>query len=142
MQAFNEFEAKLKLAETMDLGDQLAAGWEAFQFIAMVADRYSGGTPEWGPAWMFTIPLACDGRDFLGQAPSMRRDSAPQVVLPKLAGISDAEAATGLAAIAKTLHESLHGIVATALGPADAQACAGAVEAASELLEQLAADEP
>lgn len=142
MQAFNEFEAKLKLAETMGLEDQLAASWEAFQLIAMVADWYSGGTPEWDPAWMFTIPLACDGRDFLGQAPSMRWDPAPQVVLPELSGISDGEAAVGLAVIAKTLHESLQRVTATVLGPADAQACAGAVEAASELLEQLAVDEP
>lgn len=136
MQGFQEIEEKLARAE--GLGDELAAGWEAFQLIVMVADRYSRDLSQWSAAWMFAIPSACDGRDCLGQAPSLRRDPAPEVSLPALVGVDDEKAAAGLAALAGTLHQRLLEIAATATVAADARVCAEAAEAAAALREQLA----
>ena len=136
MHGFEEIEEKLARAE--GLADEFAAGWEAFQFIVMVADHYSGLTSGQFAMWMFAIPPACEGRDYLGLAPSMRRDPAAYVEIPDLRTVGEDDAADGLAAIAASLAKRLRELADTAPGPADARACAKAAETAAELHDRLA----
>lgn len=137
VQAFGEIEEKLARAE--GLADELAAGWEAFQFIVMVADHYSRLTSEQFAMWMFAIPPASDGRDYVGGAPSMRRNPAPCAQLPDLTAVGEDNAADGLAAIAGTLMESLQAMKGAASNQADVQACARAAETAASVRNLLAA---
>lgn len=136
MQGFEEIEERFVRAE--GLADELAAGWEAFQFIVLVADHYSGRTTEQFAMWMFVISPACEGRDYLGLAPSTRRDPAVYVEIPDLRTVSEDNAADGLAAIAGTLAKRLRELADVTSGPADARACAKAAEAAAELHGLLA----
>ena len=137
VQAFGEIKEKLARAE--GLADELAAGWEAFQFIVMVADHYSRLTSEQFAMWMFAIPPASDGRDYVGRAPSMRRDPAPCAEVPDLTAVSEDDAADGLAAIAGTLATSLQAMKDAASNQADVQACTRAAETATEVRNLLAA---
>lgn len=139
MQGFEDIEAGL--ARAADLGDGLAAGWEAFQFIVMVADHYSGRTSSgWFATWMWAIPPACEGRDYLGLAPSMRREPAASVTIPDLEGVGEEDAARGLAGIASALAKHLPAAAAAADNPADARACTRAADAAAEVRDLLALD--
>lgn len=137
MQQLTELESRLSQAG--NLGDELTASWEAFQAIVMVADHFAAFTSDWFAMWMFVIPSACEGRDFLGSAPSARRDPAASVKIPDLRDVSEEEAADALSALAAALHKRLSETAAVASGQADARACAMAAETAAELRGLLTA---
>lgn len=139
MQRFSEIEQNLAQADS--LGDELAASWEAFQFIVTVADHYADHTSGWYAKWMSVIPPACEGRDYLGLAPSMRREPEEDIEPPDLETVSEDDAATGLASIATALLKHLPAAAAAATDPADARACAKAADAATEVRDLLAMDE-
>ena len=137
MQRFTEIEQKLAQAKPLD---ELTASCEAFQFIVTVADHYADHTSGWFAKWMSVIPPACEGRDYLGLAPSMRREVVADVDPLDLEAISEDEAARSLASIVAALLKHLPAAAAMATDPADAQACAKAAEAAAEVRDLLAMD--
>jgi hypothetical protein len=138
VQGFGEIEDRLTRAA--GLGEEFAAGWEAFQFIVMAADYYCEHTSAWFAKWMSVIPPACEGRDYIGLAPSLRRQPASSVEIPDLQAISEDDAAAGLASIAKTLRKRLEEMSAAAPGAADARGCTHAAGAAAEIYDLLAVD--
>lgn len=111
MQGFEEIEEKFARAE--GLADKLAAGREAFQFIVLVADHYSALASEQFAMWMFAISSACEGRDYLGLSPSVRRDPAAYVEIPNLRAVDEDDGADGLAAIAGMLAKRLRELADT-----------------------------
>ena len=139
VRVFEEIEEKLTRAE--GLGDEFAASWEAFQFIVMVADHYSQHTSAWFAKWMSAIAPACEGRDYIGLAPSLRREPTLSVEIPGLQTISEDDAATGLASIAKTLRKRLEEMSAAAPDAVDVRACTHAAGAAAEISGLLAVGE-
>jgi hypothetical protein len=138
MRMFSEAEEKLARAE--GLGEELAAGWEAFQFIVLVADHYSQQASGWFATWMSVLPPACEGRDCIGLAPSPRPEPAGPVEIPALTAVADDDAAAGLAGIAAVLRKRLQETASAARGAGDARACAHAADAAAEIYDLLALD--
>lgn len=138
MQEFREIEQKLAQAEP--LGDELTASWESFQFIVTVAGHYADQTSGWFAKWMSVIPPACEGRDYLGLAPSMRHEPEEDIEPLDLEALNEDDAARALASIAAALLKHLPAAAAAATDPADARACAKAAEAAAEVRDLLAMD--
>jgi hypothetical protein len=131
-------ETEHNLAQVQGLDDELAAAWEAFQFTVLVADHYSGQSSPWFAKWMSVIPPACEGRDYLGLAPTLRRDPLADVVVMDLGAVSEDDAVRGLAGIAGLLRKRLQELAAGSL--ADARACTRAADAAAEIGDLLAVE--
>lgn len=138
MQAFEQIAENLTRAKSQ--AEELAACWEAFQLIVTVADHFADHTDSWFAKWMSAIPPACEGRDYLGLAPSTRREPAADIEIPDLSTISEDDAARGLAAIAAALLERLPEAAAREARPEDSRAFTHAADAAAEIHGLLALD--
>lgn len=131
-----------KLAAVGDLDSVMAAGWEVFEFIDLVAYRYGGLKSNGFATWMTAIGPASDGTGLLEPGPDqygVRLEITPD----DLNWGTEDEAFTSLAALAAELKETL---LKAARDPRpdrvhDAKACAKAAEAAAELHELFVLDE-
>src|SRR5260370_25904744 len=130
-------EARLASAHT--LSEALTACWAAFEWASQVADSFAEPGSAHFATWMSVTAPACEGRDAVGFAPSMPGAGAELAGPPDLAGLSEAEAAVMLAALAATLQERLHVAAGMAREPGDAAACVRGAGAAAEICELFAA---
>lgn len=123
-----------RLADAYDLDSTMAAGWEAFEFILLVANKYSGLKSGMFATWMWAMGPAADGSGLL--EPALSRGGAGFAAGPgDLDEASEDDAVRALASLASELRGKLR---AAALGTRidrvhDIKACRQAAEAASEL---------
>jgi len=118
----------------------LFVGWEAFQFIAIVADYYAGRVPTGFATWMSALAPACEGRDHLSSASSIPEDPAPRVAQPDLGLVTEDDAASGLAGLAQELIRRLQAAASSATVPEDSLACKRAAESATGIYRLFASD--
>lgn len=140
MTAFDAVREKLVGAH--DLDSAMAAGWETFEFILLVAYKYGGRRSGMFATWMWAMGPASDGSSLLEPGPS-RGGTGLAADYRDLDEISEDDAARALASLAGELHGRLR---AAALDTRpdrvhDVKACGQAAEAASELHRLFALDE-
>jgi hypothetical protein len=128
-------EAKMltrRLREAADPQAVVAAGWEAFDFIATTASAYDD--PDvYARGYAYMLPVtACRGRNALGLVPTLPDDDSTAVA-NKVHAIGDESRATAtLAYLADVLRERLAAVLARTHGQDDRRACEAAVAAAAE----------
>lgn len=139
MKAFEVMQGKL--AQAQDLDAVMLVGWEAFEFISLVAYKYGGLKSDRFATWMWAMGPATDGTGLLEPGPS--RSGARLGIDPEdLDWRTENEAFANLASLAAELEVKLRD---AALDPRpervyDVKACARAAEAAAELHGLLALD--
>jgi len=135
----NAIEDRLRRSTTMP--DSLAASFDAFETIRLIARNHELQAPELFAAFMTTAAAAVEGRDAITAAPSLPSASGhpPQYGGPASApeaGIdSIADALAGLAAI---LGSHLTRAAARATAAADRAACQDAARSARQIRQLMA----
>jgi hypothetical protein len=110
----------------------LAAGWDAFDFIARAAPGYDDpDSGHRGLVFMLAATTACRGRNALACAPSLPNDDVgTEAELEQLG--DETRAAACLAGLAAVIWLRFADAPAASLGHDDGRACAAAVAAAAE----------
>lgn len=110
----------------------LAAGWEAFEFIAKTAPAYDDpDVSDRGYAFMLAGAAACRGRNALACAPSLPDDDGTPDAEVCVLG-DDMQAAMALADLAAVLRQRLAEVCARTLRRDDRRASEAAMAAAAE----------
>lgn len=134
-------EAGARVGEAVSLPGLLAAAFDAFEVIRLVARASEDRVPGLFAAFMATADAAVDGREALTIAPSL--PPGPSSVAA--AGVAVAEARTGevtagLAALGVLLGERLAAAVAGAPTRGDREALAEAAEAGRRIAHLMAGE--
>jgi hypothetical protein len=133
-------EARLRAAVTVP--DTLAAGFDAFEIIRLLARDCEDRVPGLLAAFMTAADAAVDGRDAITAAPALpwpgRSEAGARVpgTGPDVAEIAGALAA--LAALAALLRDCLSRAATLATRPEDQAACRDAAQAAGRICQLMA----
>jgi hypothetical protein len=119
------------------LADLLDAGFDAFEVIRLVARASEDLAPELFAAFITTAGTAVEGRNALGDAPSLPPATRrPTITMSSTAGAD--QIADELAALAALLAQHLAEAGAQAVGEGDQAACQHAIYAAADIHRLLA----
>ena len=130
-----------RLEAAADLPGTLAAGFDAFEAIRLLARGNEDRDPGLFAAFMSAADAAIGGREALTPSPSLPRPDHPQpAVLPAATADLD-DIADTMASLAALLAGQLSGAAAAAVNPADQAACAHAAEAAKVIHQLMAVDD-
>jgi hypothetical protein len=134
-------EARARLRGAPDLPGTLAAGFDAFEAIRLLARGNEDRDPALFAAFMYAADAAIDGREALTPSPSLPPPAYPRpTVLPAAAANLD-DVAGAMASLAALLAGRLSGAAAATADPADQAACAQAAEAARVIYQLMAVDD-
>jgi hypothetical protein len=131
----NELDA---IASRLDggttLADLLDAGFDAFEVIRLVARAGEDRTPELFAAFLTAAGTAVEGRNALGDAPSLPPATGPPPAPTVSPAASAGQIADELAALAALLAQRLaEAAAAQAVGEGDRAACQHATYAAADI---------
>ena len=133
-------EVRERLQGAPDLPGTLAAGFDAFEAIRLLARGNENRDPGLFAAFMLAADAAIDGWEALTPSPSLPRPAHPRpAVLPAAAADLD-DIADAIASLAALLTRQLSSAAAAA-NPADQAACALATEAARVIHQLMAVDD-
>jgi len=132
-----DHEIGTRLDQAASLAEILAAGFDAFEAIRIVARDHQDRVPELFAAFMTTANAAVDGREALTIAPSLSPASQARPGQILAAGTGTREAADALAALAAALGERLSQAAALAEVPGDQAACQQGAAAAWRICELM-----
>jgi hypothetical protein len=118
--------------------DLLDAGFDAFEFIRLVARACEDLAPELFAAFMTAAGTAVEGRNALGDAPSLPPPTGPPPAITKSATVDADQTADELAALAALLAQRLAEASAQTLREGDRAACQHATHAAADIHRLLA----
>jgi hypothetical protein len=120
------------------LADLLDAGFDAFEVIRLVARAGEDLAPDLFAAFMIAAGIAVEGRNALGNAPSLppATEPPPAPTVSLAAGVG--QIADELAALAALLAQRLAEAGAQAVGEGDRAACQHATHAAADIHRLLA----
>jgi hypothetical protein len=134
-------EVRERLQGAPDLPGTLAAGFDAFEAIRLLARGNEDRDPSLFAAFMYAADAAIDGREALTLSPSLPPATYPRPpVLPTPAADLD-DIGDTMASLAALLAAQLSGATAAAAVPADRAACAQAAEAARVIHQLMAVDD-
>ena len=127
------------LLDARNVTDTLAAGWEIFELVRVLASAAAGREADMYPAFTFARGSAVNGRDAIAFAPSMPADYAGSLgglALPTddIDGVADI-----LAGLASALSAHLREAAGLATADGDRIACEKAAREAGHISELLAA---
>jgi hypothetical protein len=140
MRETSGIEARLRAAAT--LPDTLAAGFDAFEIIRLLARDCEDRVPRLLAAFMMAADAAVDGREAITAAPALPQPDRPHA----RAGVPGenpdvAEIAGALAALGALLRDCLSQAATLAAGPEDQAACQDAAHAAGRICQLMARDD-
>jgi hypothetical protein len=127
-----------QLASAHDIADVLAAGWESFEFVRVLASVCADQAADMYPAFMFAQGSAVSGRNAIAFAPSMPADRAVLLESPALSAGNVDEVADALAGLASALSARLREAAGRADDDGDRVACEQAARDAERISELLA----
>ena len=134
--------AGARLRDAAGLPELLAASFDAFELIRLIARACDNRVPALFAAFMMTADAAVDGREALTIAPSLPLSAAGHGhggMLLADAGMG--EITDALAALGALLHDRLTGASAQATASSDQEACSEAAEAAGRIRHLMARDD-
>jgi hypothetical protein len=136
MRETSGIEARLQAAAT--LPDTLAAGFDAFEIIRLLARECEDRVPGLLAAFMTAADAAVDGREAITAAPALPRPgrSAAGAGMPGVCPDVD-EIAGALAALGAVLRDCLSRAATLAAGPEDQAACTEAAQAAGRICQLM-----
>jgi hypothetical protein len=120
------------------LAGLLDAGFDAFEVIRLVARAGEDLTPELFAAFITAAGTAVEGRNALGDAPSLPQATAPPHAITMSATVDAGQIADELGALAALLAQRLAEAGAQAAGEGDRAACQHAACAAAGIHRLLA----
>lgn len=129
-----------RLRASSDLGETLAAGFDAFEAIRAAARDGEDDTDLFA-AFLLTAGAAVEGRNAVAAAPSLppARGVTPDGTRPaSIAPGTIQEMTAALATLGELLARRLAGAAASAATPGDRAACGGAARAARQIHQLLA----
>jgi hypothetical protein len=130
-----------RLREARALPELLAASFDAFEAIRVVARRSEDLAPGLFAAFMTAADAAVDGTQAITIAPSLSLAStATMIVAPHAAGTEIDTVADALAALGELLDERLMHAADRALLSGDRTACQEAAEAGRRIHQLMAGD--
>jgi hypothetical protein len=140
MRETSGMEARLRAAAT--LPDALAAGFDAFEIIRLLARDCEDRVPGLFAAFMNAADAAVDGREAITAAPALPRPGRPGAGagVPG-ASLDVAEIAGALAGLGALLRDCLSRAAVLAAGPEDQVACKDAAQAAGRICQLMARDD-
>jgi hypothetical protein len=122
-----------RLNQAGPVPELLAAGFDAFEVIRVLARGFDSHAPALFAAFMSTADAAVDGREAITLAPALSQASSRRSPVITPAANADVHALTGeLAALSSLLAARLTGLAAIA-APADRAACQQAAAAARRI---------
>jgi hypothetical protein len=120
------------------VADTLAAGWDTFELVEVIADDYADRAPDTFAAFLFAAASAAEGRDAVGFAPSM--PASPGIPIGFV--VSDSrdmcEVVGELAGLVSILGTRLQAAVHRADSPGDRRAFEHAAREAGRICDLLA----
>lgn len=128
-----------RLQDAASLPDVLAASFDAFEVIRLLARAYEDRVPGLFAAFITTADAAVDGRDALMFAPSLpdaRTDAALAPAGAAVEAVTDA-----IAALGALLNQHLTHAATLATGSTDRSACVEAAKAAERIHHLMARDD-
>jgi hypothetical protein len=130
-----------RLRDARSLPELLAASFDAFETIRVLARRSEDIVPSLFAAFMTTADAAVDGRQAITLAPSLSPASDVTLVTTPPAGGADIDTITdALAALGELLDERLAHAADRALLSGDRTACQEAAEAGRRIHQLMAGD--
>ncbi len=136
MRPIERIERQLREADGM--AGVLAASWESFEIIGVVAADSAEKAADMYPAFMFARGAAVEGRNALVLAPSMPAGGPPSFGNPELSTSDMDEVADALAGLASALSARLREAALLAVDDDDRIACQNAARDADQIGELLA----
>jgi hypothetical protein len=126
-----------RLRQAASLPEILAAGFDAFEAIRLVARDCQDRVPGLFAAFMTTADAAVEGREAVTIAPSLPLDGgiSPGDAMPTAADAG--QTADALAALAAVLRDRLTDAATQADLPGDRTACQDAAEAAGQICQLM-----
>lgn len=126
-----------RLRDARDVADVLAAGWEIFELVSVLASAAADRAADMYPAFTFARGSAVNGRNAIAFAPSMPTGHAASLEgLASLAEDVD-EVADILADLASALNKRLREAARLATADGDRIACETAARDADRISELL-----
>jgi hypothetical protein len=131
-----------RLRDARSLPELLAASFDAFETIRVVARRSEDIVPSLFAAFMTAADAAVDGRQAITLAPSLSQASGVMsVTTPPAAGADIDTITAALAALGELLDERLAHVADHALLSSDRTACQEAAEAGRRIHQLMARDD-
>ena len=130
--------ARQRLADAVGLPAVLAAGWEIFELIAVIAALSADEASDMYPAFTFARGAAVSGRDAIAFAPSTPPTAGDPVPSPPEPARDVYETADALAGLASALRMRLRESAELAVDTADRSACERAATDAERITGLLA----
>jgi len=132
------------IQDRLDAADDVAAaclaGWDGFELIEDVSAQYSSLATDSFATWMTVMGPAREGRDALGEAPSMPQSRRKSMSREFTTAVAEDDVAGQLAAFGAALVSRLLRAADLAADPEDKRACLRGAHAADKILELLARD--
>ena len=129
---------KRQLREADGVADVLAAGWEIFELIGVLAADGAEQTADLYPAFVFARGAAVGGRNAIALAPSMPSGDPASFGSPELSASDVNEIADTVAGLASALSGHLREVARLAADDGDRIACEDAARDADRISELLA----
>jgi hypothetical protein len=126
------------LLDARDMADTLAAGWEVFELVRVLASAAANRAADMYPAFTFARGSAVNGRNAIAFAPSMPTDYAGSRDGMALPMEDVGEVADILAGLASALSVRLREAAGLATAAGDRIACETAARDAGRISELLA----
>ena len=127
------------LRDAAVLPDLLAASFDAFEIIRLLARSCDHRAPELFAAFMTTADAAVDGREAITAAPALPAGGSTARVSVPTADTGTQEITAALAALGALLHDRLtHAAARTAAPEEDQDACVQAADAARRIHDLMA----
>jgi hypothetical protein len=127
-----------RLRGSTTLAGLLDAGFDAFEVVRLVARASEDRAPELFAAFMTAAGTAVEGRNALGDAPSLPPATAPPPAITMSATVEADQISDELAALAALLAQRMAEAGAQASGQGDRVACQYATCAATDIYRLLA----
>jgi hypothetical protein len=127
-----------QLREADGVAGVLAAGWENFELIGVLAADSAEKAADMYPAFMFARGAAVDGRNAIMLAPSMPAGGPASFGSPELSTGDVDEVADALAGLASAMSARLREAALLAVDDGDRIACENAARDADQIGELLA----
>jgi len=126
------------LRDAAVLPDLLAASFDAFEIIRLLARSCDHRAPELFAAFMTTADAAVDGREAITAAPALPAGGSTARVSVPTADTGTQEITAALAALGALLHDRLTHAAARTAAPEDQDACVQAADAARRIHDLMA----
>jgi hypothetical protein len=118
--------------------DTLAAGWDTFALVEVIADDYADRAPDKFAAFLFAAASAAEGRDSIGFAPSMPASPGIPIGFAESDSRDMCDVVGELADLVSILGTRLQAAAHRADSPGDRRACEHAARDAGRICDLLA----